>query len=661
MVQIQAQNKGEARIKRARAASPHVADVARFSKTPRSRAAEDVPARLKQPMDVTLAVSRTLKDKCSVHPVAFAMVVLDDCDDISVHSSNHIEWRHIVPGNVGERLRAAHASSSIKGHDHTRAHRNFCESTGSKKPKTLVHGGAKKVRAERSSLCSKQHVKRTTLLDKSSLTQRQAQLSCSDGEDTEDDDEEEETVHERARQSQSITIGNREEVTKFLRQRLEMIQQLPCKEISTAWLKAIVPKKQSHYPYTESNAKKAPPKRLQDGQKPRVLPFWPIDKVRYIEPHHLKKTERIELMLHLIRLRLTPEQFTEYNHTGVECPITHPLRESWVKFLQEATPASIEAKDEKDPARKERRREWLHQFYNVARMEEDVWLGGRHPEDKYHVPPEPAQYHPARKGPSSGRTRNTQPKHGRRKHPDSTPCTDPYPDHCVARPSSPTCPEYSHGPAAVIPQQIQRQQALVYPDGFAHLYDVPYQRSRLSAVPPRQNYSVLEDIPMVDCERYSVQKHECQEHVWPQYDVLPNAINDLALDQSSKRIPGGSFMVSDTPGGTPVLPFGFPYPPHHGMLQGVDPQVYTQPQLPEALANTPVLMDPHMFQHADVAPMMMDPRTGSRFDDPYAQLPGQEQPYNPSYPEGQAGSVDHKYQPDDRERVSGFGMPGSWT
>ncbi|KAK4971200.1 hypothetical protein LTR28_013501 [Elasticomyces elasticus] len=315
MVQIQAQNKGEARIKRARAASPHVADVARFSKTPRSRAAEDVPARLKQPMsgskeadadveqDVTLAVSRTLKDKCSVHPVAFAMVVLDDCDDISVHSSNHIEWRHIVPGNVGERLRAAHASSSIKGHDH----------------------------------------------NKSSLTQRQAQLSCSDGEDTEDDDEEEETVHERARQSQSITIGNREEVTKFLRQRLEMIQQLPCKEISTAWLKAIVPKKQSHYPYTESNAKKAPPKRLQDGQKPRVLPFWPIDK------------------------------FTEYNHTGVECPITHPLRESWVKFLQEATPASIEAKDEKDPARKERRREWLHQFYNVARMEEDVWLGGRLP------------------------------------------------------------------------------------------------------------------------------------------------------------------------------------------------------------------------------------------------------------------------------------------
>ncbi|ODV98386.1 hypothetical protein PACTADRAFT_185109 [Pachysolen tannophilus NRRL Y-2460] len=64
------------------------------------------------------------------------------------------------------------------------------------------------------------------------------------------------------------------------------LQQISCKYLAKAWIKAIEPKKQSNYPYIKGDATRPP--------------WWPAD-VRHREPDHIRKNERLNLMNSIVR------------------------------------------------------------------------------------------------------------------------------------------------------------------------------------------------------------------------------------------------------------------------------------------------------------------------------------------------------------------------
>ncbi|CCG82389.1 Ydr124wp-like protein [Taphrina deformans PYCC 5710] len=88
-----------------------------------------------------------------------------------------------------------------------------------------------------------------------------------------------------------LTIGDHEEVTGFLETRFRQLQQLVCKIVAKAWIKVIEPKKQTRYPYNKG-----------EDSKPA---WWPED-VRHKEPDHLKKIERITLLMTMLRCGKVP-------------------------------------------------------------------------------------------------------------------------------------------------------------------------------------------------------------------------------------------------------------------------------------------------------------------------------------------------------------------
>jgi len=109
---------------------------------------------------------------------------------------------------------------------------------------------------------------------------------------TDSDDEKDRTVKRSKRQRNEhpmipiterktigLKSGDKNELEKFYFLRFKDMQQNACKIIGKAFVKALEPKKQTHYPYTKG-ADKAPP-------------WWPNTKgengVRHREPDHLLK------------------------------------------------------------------------------------------------------------------------------------------------------------------------------------------------------------------------------------------------------------------------------------------------------------------------------------------------------------------------------------
>lgn len=77
------------------------------------------------------------------------------------------------------------------------------------------------------------------------------------------------------------------DVNNYLFNCFEEFQQIPCKLLSKAWIKIIEPKKQSTFPYKKGNASK---------------PYWWPSDARHKEPDHLKKEERISLLVSLLKV-----------------------------------------------------------------------------------------------------------------------------------------------------------------------------------------------------------------------------------------------------------------------------------------------------------------------------------------------------------------------
>lgn len=137
----------------------------------------------------------------------------------------------------------------------------------------------------------------------------------------EDDDDENEDwsdavgadIEPEEQQVVRFPIEDRSQVLDILGRRLDQMQQLACKVILKAWIRAIEPKKQSNYPYVGSDKKKrqdpeksSQKKRSKPKDGPAAPPWWPtahedwwrsmphpecgtMDEVRHKEPDHLRK------------------------------------------------------------------------------------------------------------------------------------------------------------------------------------------------------------------------------------------------------------------------------------------------------------------------------------------------------------------------------------
>ncbi|RCK65962.1 hypothetical protein Cantr_01725 [Candida viswanathii] len=81
------------------------------------------------------------------------------------------------------------------------------------------------------------------------------------------------------------TRARDDDVAQQLRDLFNSLNQNVCKDIAKSWIKILEPDKQKYYPYTRKNMKP---------------PWWPVDVV-HTEPDHLKKEDRIQVLIHVVR------------------------------------------------------------------------------------------------------------------------------------------------------------------------------------------------------------------------------------------------------------------------------------------------------------------------------------------------------------------------
>ncbi|EEQ29520.1 conserved hypothetical protein [Microsporum canis CBS 113480] len=93
-----------------------------------------------------------------------------------------------------------------------------------------------------------------------------------------------------------LRIGNEEEVEAYYDFAFRAFNQINCRQIAKAYIKVIEPCKKVKYPYNgrrgQSNEERDPEKTKPD--------WWPMGVV-HREPDHLKKPDRIRLLVHIFR------------------------------------------------------------------------------------------------------------------------------------------------------------------------------------------------------------------------------------------------------------------------------------------------------------------------------------------------------------------------
>lgn len=83
-----------------------------------------------------------------------------------------------------------------------------------------------------------------------------------------------------------VNTTNDREVNNFLFNCFDELQQIPCKLLAKQWIRVIEPRKQSRHPYNR-------------GEKSK--PYWWPTNARHKEPDHLKKNERISLLIGIVK------------------------------------------------------------------------------------------------------------------------------------------------------------------------------------------------------------------------------------------------------------------------------------------------------------------------------------------------------------------------
>ncbi|PVH79813.1 hypothetical protein DL98DRAFT_515886 [Cadophora sp. DSE1049] len=99
-----------------------------------------------------------------------------------------------------------------------------------------------------------------------------------------------------AQKPTTLRIGNDKELEKFYHARFTELQSTPCKILAKAFVKVVEPRKQSRYPYSKGQI--------------NAPPWWPAlsgtNSVRHKDPDHLFKQERIQLLIHILRMSVEP-------------------------------------------------------------------------------------------------------------------------------------------------------------------------------------------------------------------------------------------------------------------------------------------------------------------------------------------------------------------
>ena len=125
----------------------------------------------------------------------------------------------------------------------------------------------------------------------SSLSKKSRPFSELDLEFIESELSENDEYVETEDQSKSIRIGDSTAVNQAYRAIFEVLQQLSCKQIAKAWIKAIEPEKQSRFPYNGGKNKETAIRLYgKENQGCLTLPeWWPPTGCPHTEPDHIKK------------------------------------------------------------------------------------------------------------------------------------------------------------------------------------------------------------------------------------------------------------------------------------------------------------------------------------------------------------------------------------
>ncbi|KAF4218227.1 hypothetical protein CNMCM6805_000651 [Aspergillus fumigatiaffinis] len=114
-----------------------------------------------------------------------------------------------------------------------------------------------------------------------------------------------------------LEIGDTSKVLAYYERSLKHFRQVNCRHILKAFIKFIEPRKQAKHPYNGGKPPAgAPPGKKGDPEKTKPE-WWPANVV-HKEPDHLRKDQRLSLLIHFIRklgrFGITTDQLQEIAH-----------------------------------------------------------------------------------------------------------------------------------------------------------------------------------------------------------------------------------------------------------------------------------------------------------------------------------------------------------
>ncbi|KAK8179729.1 hypothetical protein BC567DRAFT_225030 [Phyllosticta citribraziliensis] len=181
----------------------------------------------------------------------------------------------------------------------------------------------------------------------------------------------------------SFEIQDFRQVVSHTGLRFEQSQQLAAKTVLKQWIKAIEPKKQSRFPYVNSDENKSGKKRSKPRDGPDTPAWWPkerqewwgwlphpgcktLERVRHKEPDHLRKDERLVLGVQILLVKAEEDG-------GIDL-LENSTKDCTLKFDQDKA-GSVE--------RQRMRHIFLADIYELMRYYSDYRAGGLDGEDQY--------------------------------------------------------------------------------------------------------------------------------------------------------------------------------------------------------------------------------------------------------------------------------------
>ncbi|KAL4918832.1 hypothetical protein BDW62DRAFT_200473 [Aspergillus aurantiobrunneus] len=95
----------------------------------------------------------------------------------------------------------------------------------------------------------------------------------------------------------TLRVGQTQLLRTYYEKAFDCFQQLNCRVIAKAFVKLVEPRKQVNYPY---NGRKPGLKSTEKPDPEKTKPKWWPSGVRHKEPDHLRKPERIRLLIHIL-------------------------------------------------------------------------------------------------------------------------------------------------------------------------------------------------------------------------------------------------------------------------------------------------------------------------------------------------------------------------